>query len=469
MNFRQILIFSIGPIGSALIGLITVPFIAWFYSSEDVARVAMLQTVLSLCVILATLGLDQSYIREVYDSKNKEKLFLNCFFPGLLICITIAIFFLCFDMYSVMFDLNNTGVAVYTIILSIGVEFFNRFISVVLRMDGRSVVYSFVTIFPKMVFLAAVFSFSILDEAEFHSIVYSYFIAHAISFVIGLYVYKGFLNQATKENIDWIQIRPLFRYGTPLLLSGVCFWGITGLDRIMLKEMSELKQLAYFSTAFNFAAAGFVLQAVFSVVWAPIVYKWATEESCFENVEKTLKHVFLAVSFIYCGAGVFSPVVIFILPEEYSIVPSLIVCCMAYPLMYTLSEVTSIGINITKKTKWNIVVTVISLAINFFANYILIPLWGAVGAAIATCLTFYMYMILRSFVSNLIWRKMRLLSYYIALLLFNGTAITFAWLGAGHSVASTIVWFLIFVTVVLVFVRKDDWNSIKSIVDKNNA
>lgn len=57
MVSRKIAVFAIGSIGSAVLGLITLPIITWFYSAEDVGRIAMLQVASNFCVLLFCLGL----------------------------------------------------------------------------------------------------------------------------------------------------------------------------------------------------------------------------------------------------------------------------------------------------------------------------------------------------------------------------------------------------------------------------
>ena len=43
MNARKVLAFSVGPIGAAALGLITLPIVAWLFSPEDIGRLTMLQ------------------------------------------------------------------------------------------------------------------------------------------------------------------------------------------------------------------------------------------------------------------------------------------------------------------------------------------------------------------------------------------------------------------------------------------
>lgn len=85
MTSRKIATFAIGPIGGALLGLITLSIITWLFSQQDVGCMAMLQVTLNFSVLLLSLGLDQSYVREFHNAENKPVLLKIAMLPGLLL------------------------------------------------------------------------------------------------------------------------------------------------------------------------------------------------------------------------------------------------------------------------------------------------------------------------------------------------------------------------------------------------
>ena len=74
LNIRKIFGFSIGPLGGAVLGFLTLPITAWFFSSEDIGRIALLQIVIGFTTVLFSLGLDQAYVREYHEKENKSNL-----------------------------------------------------------------------------------------------------------------------------------------------------------------------------------------------------------------------------------------------------------------------------------------------------------------------------------------------------------------------------------------------------------
>ncbi len=69
------------------------------------------------------------------------------------------------------------------------------------------------------------------------------------------------------------------------------------------------------------------------------------------------------------------------------------------PIMYTISETTVLGINFKKKTIYHIWISIISATSNIILNVLLIPFFGAKGAAMATGLAYFIHWGGRTFFS----------------------------------------------------------------------
>ena len=82
MNLSKIAGFALGPVLSALLGLLTVPLMAWTFEPEVIGKVAMLTTFLAGCSLVFTLGLDQAYVREYHEEEDKPAIFYTLVTPS---------------------------------------------------------------------------------------------------------------------------------------------------------------------------------------------------------------------------------------------------------------------------------------------------------------------------------------------------------------------------------------------------
>ena len=92
MVSRKIAVFAIGSIGSAVLGLITLPIITWFYSAEDVGRIAMLQVALKFLCSPFLSRVDQAYVREYHEEKKSLGIIEILSFPRLFFCFCLVLF-----------------------------------------------------------------------------------------------------------------------------------------------------------------------------------------------------------------------------------------------------------------------------------------------------------------------------------------------------------------------------------------
>jgi len=407
MNTRKVLAFSVGPIGAAFLGLITLPVIAWLFSPEDIGRLTMLNVIVSFALLLFSLGLDQAYVREFHEVEDKPGLLKAVFIPGFLILL-IALTAVGLSPWSIsglLFGIDSlllSGLMVLAIVLS----FFSRFLSLILRMQERGLAFSMSQLLPKLLFLVIVLGYLWLGaSAIFENLMLANVLALSMVFILYAWNTRKDWIPALTASIDKAKQNQMIRYAIPLIGSGVAFWGLTTMDKVFLRSLSTFEELGIYSVAVSFAGAALVFQAIFSTVWAPVVYKWAAEGVDPKKIKNVMDFVTLAVIVIWSLAGMFSWVVTYILPPEYDNVQYILLTAMAYPLLYTLSESTGVGIGIKRKTMFSLLAAVVALMINAIANWLLIPIYGAAGAAMGSALAFFVFFAIRTEASSKLWES----------------------------------------------------------------
>lgn len=427
MTPKKIAAFALGPLGGALLGFITLPITTWFFSPEDIGRISMLQTFSGLFVMVCCLGLDQAYVREYHATEDKDRLFKTISFLPLLISVVFLIVGLLFpQLYSQLLFDTDSKIGGYFVALFCFFMVVNRFLSLILRMEEKGIAFSFSLILPKLIFILAIGGYALFNLSEN----YEYLVkAHFISvFLVALYFLvqtRKVLLQSIRQKIHQLEFHNVIKFGFPLIFGGIAFWGLTAMDKIFLRTMSTYEELGIYSVSVSFAGAAMIIQSVFSTLWAPTVYKWAENGGSLDKIKQIADIMLFVIIILFCLVGVLSPLVDYILPPEYVDVKFILVACMAYPLFYTLSEVTSVGIGITKKTHFSLLAAVVACLGNLLGNYFLVPLFNAAGAAAATSLAFWIFLSLKTIFSGKIWRGLVDLKFYffitltLAVLLIN--------------------------------------------------
>lgn len=308
MTPKKIAAFAIGPVGGAVLGLISLPIITWFFSQEDVGRMAMLQVTLSFSVLLFSLGLDQSYVREFHEVENKPALFKRAMLPGLVLLSVTVLVLLAFGglLAGWLFEVPQLHLSVL-VALALITSYISRFLSLVLRMNERGLAFSMSQLLPKLLLLAIIGSYVLLGvEKDLTNLVLAN--TAAIAFVCVIYGWntraEWLAGIRTKLDVD--QLKSMLRFGLPLILGGLAFWGLTAIDKVFLRMLASFEELGIYSVAVSFAAAASILQSVFSTVWVPTVYKWASAGNGLENVHKMSRYILALVVLGFALAGLLS-------------------------------------------------------------------------------------------------------------------------------------------------------------------
>ena len=163
----------------------------------------------------------------------------------------------------------------------------------------------------------------------------------------------------------------------------------------------------------SFAGVATIFQSIFSVVWAPIVYKWVAEGTDLTRVDGIARQALAVVCGIFVVCGLFSWLTDYVLPAEYINVKYLVLCAIVHPLLYTLSEITCVGIGVSRRTMLTVWVTLAALCTNVLLNLWLVPAHGAAGAVMANAVAFVVFFVFRTEASARVWRKFPRVRLYI--------------------------------------------------------
>ncbi len=453
MTPKKIAAFALGPIAGAALGFITLPLITWFFSQEDIGRLAMLNVVTSFSTLLFSLGLDQAYVREFHETKNKPKLIKSTLLPGLILLLISLVLLLSFDnvisKWLLEIDSFSLSIMVSAVVLS---TFIARFLSLILRMNEKGLAYSMSQLLPKLLLILIILGYVIFQaKKDITNLLTANVTATlTVCLVYGWNTRKDWL-AALKEKIDFKYLKELLDFGIPLIFGGLAFWGLTATDKIFLKELSSYDQLGLYSVSVSFAAAASIFQSIFSTVWAPTVYKWAAAGEGLEKIHKVNRYVLFVIIMLFCLVGLLSWVVTFILPNNYAAVQWLVIPCLGYPLLYTLSETTVVGIGVTRRSSFSMLAAFIAFIINAIGNYLLVPTLGATGAAISTCIAFWFFFILRTEFSIYLWKPMPRLAMYCYTTVLVAGALISSLFGKHYMYETMIFWALVLLSSLVVF------------------
>lgn len=414
--------FSIGPIASAFLGLIIVPITTYFILPDEFGKSSMYALGYTLFSLIIYLGMDQAFVREYNAVKNKKTLLWSSisipFIFSILVSLVIFVFYK--PISIALFDTEEWYVM---ILLSLSLPFavIDNFNMLILRMQEKAFLYSLMSIINKTINLVVLLIYFLFIEKSFKAIINATFISLVIMVLVQVIMNKEYW--FSKINVDKALTQKMFKYALPLIPATIISWVFSSMDRMALKEWSTLYEVGIYAAALKVANLLGIFQQAFTTFWVPTAYRWYEDGESREKFVKVSNYLTIAMTLLFLGVVIFKKVLMMLLSSEYSSASPSITFLLFMPVLYTMSETTAIGITFKRKTWLNLIISIIVAIINYILNYSLVPIWGSLGASIASAVAYIVFFALRTIFASIVWGKFQYNIYILNMLVIIGISI----------------------------------------------
>lgn len=401
---KKFMEFGIGSILTLLIGFISSPIITRLVTPEQNGKFSMFTTIGNLLLVIVVLGLDQSYVRFFYDEDEsvRGKLLKICIKIPLIVATTLSIFMIIFYKSITNYIVGDISFPVIILlIIYLFTSILLRFSSLQIRMNQKAKLYSLVNIIQKVTNLVFVILFYLIFNNNYYTLVLAIVFSTIVSLLLGMIVEKKvWFTNYNKLNLKTSK-EELIRYGLPLIFSMAITWVFQSTDRIAIKQFSGYEELGLYNGAMTIIALLNAVQSTFTTFWTPVAFerysKNPDDKEFFSNINKIVTVVMLLIATALIAS---KDLIVLLLGEKYRQAMFIFPYLVFMPVMYTISETTVLGINFKKKSKDHIKIASISAIFNIIGNLLLVPSFGAIGAAISTGVSYVIFFIARTYFSN---------------------------------------------------------------------
>ena len=428
--FKKVAGFSLGPIASAFFGIILIPIITRFISPAEYGRASMFTVTQGLLTAIVYLGMDQAYAREFASAKDEKRneLLLNACFPSFVLSLVIGTVLIAANspVSYLLFGSKNETLAVCLMAAMFPFIVIQHFSLTQLRFEGKGFQFSFFNILLKLFTLIISVAFLLGFERSFRSVVYAAALSEILNGII-LYFVVFSKKHLSLKMLSSSKIKTLLRFALPLIPATMISWVLTSTDKFMLRSMCTYEELGLYSAASKIVSVLGIFQSVVTTIWVPIAFQWHESGKDKKYFTLTMRLVSALMVGVCIMILICKTVVGWVLGDAFVQAISVFPFLMLYPIMYTMSEITTVGIPFARKTEYNILISAISGGANILLNYLLIPVLGGVGAAIATGSSYILFFWLRSLISRKLWFSFPIanLIVYTAIIILNCAIHTF--------------------------------------------
>lgn len=410
---KKISQFSIGPLIGAFFSFITIPIITYFIAPIEYGKVSMFTLMQSILGMLVYLGMDQAYIKYYNETDDKDNLLLNAISPAILLsfCIGIVVFVFQREISDWLFGTPNETLCIILLVTYLPFVVCERFFLIYVRMQEKGLQFSALSIIVKFFTLVFSIVFLFYFEKSFRSIIYATVIAQIIgSICISFSVLRkfNFKHFCLNKNM----LISMFKFGFPLVPATLIGWVLNSMDKIMIRGMCGYEQLGLYSAALKIVSILTIIQSCFSTFWTPVAFRWNKENKGIWRFEVVGHTLLCLMTIIMILILTFKNLIIHILSPDYVQSVTILPFLLLSPIMQTISEVTVVGIYFTGRSLYTVIVAIGGCIVNIVLNGLLIPDFGAIGASIATGISYITFFWLRTIISTKIWKKIHVSDYF---------------------------------------------------------
>jgi O-antigen/teichoic acid export membrane protein len=153
-------------------------------------------------------------------------------------------------------------------------------------------------------------------------------------------------------------------------------------DRFILTRFGTLTDIGVYSMSVSFGLIPKLFLSAFENAWAPFYYATSREVDGERTFSGVTTYVFAVLALLTAGlSAIGSDLLALAVGPDYAGGGPIITWTAIGVLFQGVYLLTSIGLNITKRTQYYPVSTIAGAAFNVTLNFILIPRFGIVGAA----------------------------------------------------------------------------------------
>lgn len=458
-----------GTIISMLLGLLSTPIITRIVSPNEYGQLSIFQMYTSIGLMVLCLGLDQSLVRFFYDEDKieyKQSLLHFCFWIPFIISSIIAIIASLLAVLGII-KFEFTPQIMVLLALNVVISVANRIAILVLRITYQSKKFAVCNVLMKIFYIATALGLCLTIKKQ-------YFTLLAIATIVSILVPTIYAILVSKKLWKLKVKYPLknkseiIRYGLPLILSMGITTVFQAVDKISLNHYCTYADVGVYSSAMTLVNIFAIIQTTFNSLWGPMqVEHYVKHPEDTRYIQKANRMITVIMFFIGISLILVKEVFALLLGEKFREAAYIMPFLIFNPIMYTISETTNAGIGVSKKSYLNIVVAAGACITNIIGNLLLVPIIGPKGAAISTGISYIVFWVLRTVISNRY--------YYIDYGNIKFIFITIA--TAGYALYNTFISFGIIsicfylILLILLFVLyhsslKDIWSMIKKYIGK---
>ncbi len=391
---KDTMVYGLSDLIFKFIAFAVFPIYTLYLSPEDFGMMELVIVLAGLVAIVANLGINHGVMRHYYEEEKQANLVSSGIYMLtaamiLLTGLTLGILYLFSERLEAEMNISYE-IIVLALVASIASTLLS-FVHNVIRLHFAPWKYALLNLLRYSLSVGLILLLIIFYEKG----VVGYFLGSLVASWAVLPLALWLINKDLRPKFDVPLAKKVLNFGYPFVFSGLAYWLFGSLDRWMLASLSTITEVGLYSVAFKFATIILFVYQAFGSAWSPHAYKLYQDNPDYKKIFATvLDQWFYILIIVGSMLSLFSIDILRLLtPETYWGAANALGIVVMGIVVYGTTQITMVGMSLEKKTRLIAIGSWIVTLLNISLNLLLIPIYGAVGAGIAT-LASYVFMTL---------------------------------------------------------------------------
>jgi O-antigen/teichoic acid export membrane protein len=388
--FRNVAIYGLGDAATSIVSFLLLPLYVRYLTPEDYGVIGLLLTVEVVSKILFRWGVDASFMRLYFDCPDqaaRQRLASTLFWflaalngtllaIGLVAAPALATHLFASDRYTTVLRLTllNTFVVGF---------YFLPFH--VLRIAGQSPQFIGLSFARSAATLAVRLMLVVGLKLGVLGVVLADVLVTAVFTGVLARWFVPLLRPVFARDV----LREALAFGLPRVPHGVAHQVISVADRYLLTMFVSLREIGLYSVGVSFGLAMKLFLSAFEYAWAPFYFATMKEAEARRTFSLVTTYGLAALCLLAAGLAATATDVVRLMTKPAFYEAARVIPWIGLGVLFQgVYLLTSIGLNITKQTRYYPVATIAAATTSVGANLVLIPRYGALGAAWANMLAY---------------------------------------------------------------------------------
>ena len=423
---KKVIGFSVVTWITFALSFISAPISTRLFEPDVMGRINIYSTYSQFFSILVLFGLDQAYARFYNERPNnctKGYLLTSCF------AFTYSLIFIfglmAFPMRKAISSFLFSETDCFTLILVFVNVFCSctlRYLNLTYRMEQNIRMYNIqgilMVVAAKLVYIIVGFW-----NPSYHIVLLASSISHFILTIVFLLIQRQRFDKLTR--LDSFFAEQLFKFAIPLIPVTIISWLNSSIPQLMIQRTMDYYYVGIFNSAMALANVIMIVQSGLNSFWVPYTYEnYKTQTGQFFKVYRCMICVLTILALLLVC---FQDVIFLLLGSKYRAAKLFFPFLVLSPICYVIGEVAGVGINISKRTYFNIFVFMASVTVNIVACLLLRISLGVTGIAMATSLAAITAMVVKTVLGERSYKVITTYKHMIfsVAIIFSSACVTF--------------------------------------------